>query len=154
MQPVDAQVDGRALAGFNDLVVHLLLHLGHNLLDTCRVDASIGYQLMQCQAANLAANRVESTDDDGFGRIVHHDFHTRGSLQSADVASLTTDDAAFDLIVVNMEHRHAVLDGRFGGHALDGLDHDAFGLLVGGEFRIVHDVVDVTLCIAAGLVLQ
>ena len=43
-----------------------------------------------------------------------------------------------------MKHRHRILDGRFGGHTLDGLDNDALGLLVGGEFGVVHDVVDVT----------
>ena len=59
MQSVDAQVDGGAFSGFDNLVVELFFHFGHHFFDACGVDAPVGHQLVQSQAANLAANGVE-----------------------------------------------------------------------------------------------
>jgi hypothetical protein len=44
--------------------------------------------------------------------------------------------------------------GVFGGHPLDGLDHDALGLLVRGQLGFLGDVLDVGHGGGAGLVLQ
>ena len=59
MQAVDTEVDGCALTGLDDFVVELLLHLCHYLLDACRMDTSVGYELVESKAAYLAANGVE-----------------------------------------------------------------------------------------------
>ena len=59
MQAVDADVDGCALTCLDYLVVELLLHLCHYLLDACRVDTSVGYELVEGKASNLATNGVE-----------------------------------------------------------------------------------------------
>ena len=59
MQAVDAEVDGCALTSLDYLVVELLLHLCHYLLDACRVDTSVGYELVEGKATNLATNGVE-----------------------------------------------------------------------------------------------
>ena len=53
-----------------------------------------------------------------------------------------------------MEYGHGILYGGLGSHALDGLDDDAFCLLVCRHLGIVHDVVDVTCGIGLGLVLE
>ncbi len=152
MQAVDAQVDGCAFAGLDDLVLDLAAYLGHDLLDAGGVDAAVGHQLVQGQTGNLAAHRVKARQDDGLGGVVDDDLDACGSLQGAYVASLTADNAAFDLVVVDVEHGDGILNGRLGGYALNGLDDDALGLLVGGELSIVHDVVDVASCSCLGFV--
>ena len=154
MQTVDTQIDGCALACLHDLVVELLLHLVHNLLDAGRVYAAIGHQLVQGQATSLATHRVETADDDGFGGVVDHNLHATSSLQRTDVAPLTADNPSLYIVVINMEHRHAVLHSRLSGHTLDGLDDNFLGLGIGIEFGLVHDFVDIAGSGRLGLVLQ
>ena len=154
VQAVDAEVDGGALAGFHDLFVHLLLHLGHHFLDARGVDAAVGDELVQGQTSYLTAHRVEAADDDGVGGVIDDNLCSGGSFEGTDVAAFATDDAAFHVVVVDVEHRHAVLHGSLCGYALDGLDDDALGLLVGGHLGVVHDLVDVAGGSRLGLVLQ
>ena len=59
METVDAKVDGCTLTCLDYFVVELLLHLCHNFLDTCRMDTTVGHELMESQAANLTTNGVE-----------------------------------------------------------------------------------------------
>jgi hypothetical protein len=92
---VDTEVDGGALTGFDNLVVQLLLHLGHHFLDTGGMDTAVGHQLVERQTADLTTHRIEGRDNDALGRIVDHNLNAAGSFQGADVASLATDDAAF-----------------------------------------------------------
>jgi hypothetical protein len=61
MQSVDAQVDAGALARFDDLLLQVLLGLGHDLFDASRVDATILHQLVQGQACHFTANRRRSS---------------------------------------------------------------------------------------------
>lgn len=59
IEEVVTKVDSCALASLDYLVVELLLHLCHNFLDACRMDTSVGHELMESQAANLTTNGVE-----------------------------------------------------------------------------------------------
>ena len=59
MQSVYAKVDGCTLTCLDYFVVKLLLYFSHNFLDTCRMNTSVGYKLMQSQAANLTTYRVK-----------------------------------------------------------------------------------------------
>ena len=149
-----AEVDGRALTRFDNFFFHLLLHLGNDFLDACGVDAAVGDELVQGEAADFAANGVEGRDDDGFGRVVHNDFNACGGFEGADVATFAADDAAFHLVVVDVEHGDAVFNCRFRSHALNSLDNDALGLLAGGEFGVVHNLVDVALRVGARFVFE
>ena len=100
---------------------------------------------MQCQTRHLTANRVEGTDHNSFGGVVDHDFHAGRGLERTNVATFTSNDATFHVIILNVEHRHTVFDRGFGGHTLNGLNHDALRLFVGVDFRLIHDFVDVAL---------
>ena len=104
MQAMNTQVDSRALTSLHNLVIKLFLHLGNNLLDACGMDATVADQLVQGQTAHLATDGIEGRDNDGLGGVVDDDFHSAGCLQSTDVTTLTTYDAAFDVIVIYMEH--------------------------------------------------
>ena len=154
MQTVDTQVDGRALTRLDNLIIKLLLHLGHHFLDAGGVDATVAHQLVQGQAANLTTHGIEGRDDDGLGRVVDDDFHAAGSLQCTDVTTLTANDAALDVVVVDVEHRHAILDSRLGSHALNRLDDNLLSLRIGIELGLVDNLVDIAGSIGAGLVLQ
>ena len=154
MQAVDTQVDGRALTRLDNLVVQLLLDLGNHLLDAGGVYAAIAHQLVESQTAGLAAHGVEAADDDSLGRVVDNNLDAAGSLQSTDITTLATDDASLDVVVVDVEHRDAVLDGRLRSHALDGLYHDFLGLGIGVQLGLIHDFIDIAGSGGLGFVLQ
>ena len=148
---VDAEVDACPLAGLEDLVLELFLDLCDHFLDACGMDAAVDDELMKRESCDLPANGIECGKQDGVRGVVHDDFNPGGSLQGADVASLTADDAALDLIVLDGEGRHCVLDGRLSGGALYGIDNDTLGFLGGIEPRLVHGVVDIGLGLRARL---
>ena len=104
MQAMNTKIDSSTLTGLNNFVLKLFLDFGNHLLDTGRMDTSVGHQLVECQTASLAANRVESRDDDSLGGVVDYDFNTAGSLQGTDITTLTTNHTTLDVVVVNVEH--------------------------------------------------
>ena len=142
---MDAQVYAGAFAGFQDFFFQLLGHLGNHFLDAGRMDAAVHHQLVQGQAGYFAAHRVESAEKDGVRGVVHHNLHARSGLQRADVAAFAADDAALHLVVVDGEGGDGILDGRFRGGALDGVDDNALGLFGGVQACIVQAIVDVSL---------
>ena len=143
VQSVDTEVDRGALADLDDLLLDLFLDLGHHLLDAGGVDAAVGDQLVQGQTGDLAAHGVESRKDNRLGGVVDDDLDARRGLQSADVAALSADDAALDLVALDVEYRHGILDGRFGRYTLDRRDDDALGLFRGRHLRLFDRFVDV-----------
>ena len=138
-----SHVDGCALTGFYDFFLHLLAHLGYHLLNSCWVNTAVRHKLMQSQTCNLTAHRVECRQHYGFRSVVNHDFHTGSSFKSTYVAALTAYDATLDFIIVYVKHRHCIFYGSLSGHTLYRFHYYALGLLIGGQFRIVHYVVDV-----------
>ncbi len=154
VQAVDAEVDGRAFAGLDNLLLHLTAHLCNNLLDACRVYAAVHNELVQGEAGDFAAYRVETGKHNRLGSVIDDDFHASCSFESADVAALAADNLALDFVVVNVEHGDGVLDGSLCGDALNRLYDNALGLLAGGHLGIVHDVVDIALGSGLGLVLE
>ena len=143
VQAVDAQVDRRAFADLDDLLLDLFLDLRHHLLDACGMDAAVGHELVQGQPGDFAAHGIEAREDDRLGGVVHDDLDARGGLEGADVAAFAADDAALDFVALNVEDRHGVLDGRLRGYALDRRHDDPFGLLRGGHLRLFDRLVDV-----------
>ena len=152
METVDTQVDSRAFSYLYHLVLQLFLHLLHHLLDTCGVDTSVSYQLMESQAADLTSYGIESTDNNSFRGIVNNNLYTCGSLQCTDISTLTTDDTSLHLVVLDMEDTHAVLNGCLSSHTLNGLNHNLACLGIGIQFGLVHNLVDITLSVGLGLI--
>ena len=142
MQTVHSQIDHGTLTGLYDLVFHLLLHLRYHLLDTSRMDTSVGHKLMQCQTGNFTSNRVECGKNDCFRSIINNDFHTGGCFQSTDITSFTSDDTSFDFIRFDMEYRYGVFYCSFRSYPLDRLDNDTFCFFAGSQFGIIHNIVD------------
>ena len=151
---VYAEVNAGPLSGLENLVLKLLLDLCYDFLDAGRVDTAVDYELMQGEPCNLAPHRVECGQQNGVRSVVHHDFHTCGSLQGPDVPSFTSDDTAFDLVVFDRECSHCILDGSLGGCPLDGGDYYPFSLFCSIQAGVVHGVVDISLGLASRLCLH
>ena len=118
------------------------------------MDTTVAHQLMESQTTSLTTYRIETTDNDSFRRIIDDDFHTGSGLKSTDISSLTTDDAAFHLIIIYMEHADGVLYSSLRSYTLDGLNHNLLGLLVGIQLGLIHNLVDITSGSGLGLVLH
>ena len=68
MEAVDPRLERRLFAGvFNDLV-DFLRRLFDGLLDPRRMDTAVLDQFFKGDARDLAADRIESGEDDGFRR--------------------------------------------------------------------------------------
>ena len=143
MQTMHTQIYRRPFTGFDDFFFDLLAHFCNHLLDTGRVDTSVGHQLMQCQSGDFAAYRIERRKYDSFGGIVYDDLYTGSGFQCPDITTLTTDDTTLYFVGVDMEHGHGIFNRRFGRYTLYALYHDPLGFFVRRHFRIVHDVVDI-----------
>ena len=143
VQTMDTQVDSGALTYLDNLLLNLLLDLCYNLLDACRVDAAVGNKLVQGQTGDLTANRVEATQDNSLGGVINDNLDACGSLQSADVTTLTADDATLNLVAVDIEYRHGILDGCLGGNTLDRGDDNTLCLLGSGELCLLDGLVDI-----------
>ena len=151
---MDPKVYAGSLTCLKYLVLKLFLNLGHNFLDTRRVDSSVNDKLVQGESGNFPADRIERGKKNGVRCVVNHDLDTCGSLKGTDITSLTTDNPSLDLIVLDRECRHGVLDGGLGGRSLDGVDDDSLGLLGSVQASLVHRVVDVGLSLGPRLSLH
>ena len=143
MHAMDSEVDTCPLTCLHDLVLKLLLYLCDYFLDTCRVDTAVDHELVESKSCNLPSYRVECRKENCLRSVVYNDFHSCSCLESADVTSFTSDDAALDLVAFDMEYSHGVFDSCFRSCSLDCVDHDTFSFLACGKTCLVHDIVDV-----------
>ena len=135
-----AQIYTCTLSHLVDFLLYLAACLGHHLFDTGWMDAPIGHQFVQRQAGYLPPHGIEATDDNGVGRIVDDDFHPCQTLEGAYVAPFASDDASLYFLILKVKHAHRILYCALGGRALYALHHYLFGLLVGRDFSLLHDV--------------
>lgn len=131
VQAVDIGLEHGALAlGLNG-GVHLPLGLLHHLLDAGGMDAAVLDELLQGDAGDFPAHRVEAGDGDGLRRVVDDQIHAGHGLQRADVAALAADDAALHLVIGQGNHRDGGFGHMVGGAALNGQGQDLLGAGVG-----------------------
>lgn len=142
VQSVYAQIDCRPLAGLDDLFLDLLLHLGYDLFDTRRVDASVGHELVQREPGDFAANGIEAD------RMIASGVSS--TMISMPVAPPAPDITAFAAIMRPFTSSLSILKtvtefsiAGLGGHALNRLHDDFLGLFAGGHLGLFHDFVDV-----------
>ena len=154
MQTVYAQVDGSALAGFDNLFLDLFLHFSHHFLDARGVDTSVCYELVQSQTCYLAANGVEGREGDTLRSVVHYYLYAGCGFECTDISSFAANDTSFDLIVFDVEDGDSVLYGRLGRNALNGLNDNLFRLFVDRLLGLFHHVVDVGHGVGFGFVFE
>ena len=86
--------------------------------------------------------RVETRECDGLGRVVDNEIDAGDLLEGANVSSLTTDDAALDVIRRNLDGSDGALGRVIGGHALNGDGEDLSGLAIGFGLGARLDITD------------
>src|SRR2546422_7310591 len=75
------------------------------------MDPAVHDELVERNPRHLAADGVEPTDDHGFGGVIDDQVDPRRLLQGPDVAALLADDAAFELVGRQRQHRDRNLGG-------------------------------------------
>src|SRR6266550_3180496 len=128
------------LARLDDARVHVGLRLLHDLFDAARMDAAVGDQPLERQAADLAAHRLEAGHDDRIGRVVDDDVDAGGGLERANVAALAPDDAALHFVGRQQHGRHARLGRLLGGDPLDRERDDLLRFAIGVLLGLLGDV--------------
>ena len=135
VQAADVGLEGRLLAGLDDVGLELGLGLVVGLLDPGRVDAAVLQELLERHARDLAADAVEAGEDHGVRRVVDDEVDAGEVLERADVAALAADDAALHVVGGELDDGHGGLGGVAGGQPLhhDGEDvaHAAVGVALG-----------------------
>ena len=154
VQTVDTEVNRRTLTRFDHFFVDLLFHLAHHFFDAGGVNTAVRNQVVECQTRHFATNGVESADNNSFGGVIDNDFYAGRRFQGTNVSSFAANNATFHVVILDMENRDAVFNCRFGGHTLNGLNDNALRLLVGIDFRLIHDLVDVALGVRLCFCLQ
>ena len=69
------------------------------------MDPAICEQVLECDARNLAAYSVERRKHDGAGCVVDDHIDSSGGFEGTDVATLATDDAAFQIVRWQLHRR-------------------------------------------------
>ena len=131
VEPLDAGVERGLVAGLVHLLADERLGLLEHLLDAGGMDAAVGDESLQGDAADLAADGVEAGEHDRLGGVVDDQVDAGELLEGADVAALAADDAALHVVAGDVHDRHGRLGGVVGSDALDGDADDVAGLLVG-----------------------
>ena len=142
VKTLQADLQHRRLPLLFDPLQDLDSGLGDDLLDSGRMNPAVDYQLVQRDSSHLAADGVETADDDGFRGVVHYQVDPRRLLKGPDVAALFADDAALELVGRQRQHRDRNLGGLVGGNALyrlgDDLPGPALALVASSKLRLPH----------------
>src|SRR5699024_1869617 len=83
----DVRLEGGFFAPVADVVLHVLLGAGDDLLDAGRVDATVADQFTERQLGDLAPERIEAGQQHGLGRVVDDQVNAGQALEGADVAA-------------------------------------------------------------------
>lgn len=111
------------------------------------MDTTVNDQLFECQTCDFTANRIERGQGDGLGRIVDDEVYAGKGFQRADVAALSTDNAALHLVVRQRNNRNGRLGYLIGGTALDCGRDDLTGSLLALVLQALIDLTQLDGCI-------
>ena len=100
------------------------------------MDAAVGDQPLDRLLGDLAAVRIEAGEDDRARRVVDDQVDAGGELERPDVAPLTADDAALEIVARQIDDRDGRFDGVFGAAALDRFGDVLLGAVDGRLARL------------------
>ena len=81
---------------------HFLLALFDNFFDSSRMNSAVGNQFVERATSDFAADRIETGNDYDTGSIVDNHIDTRLFFKGPNVTAFATDDAAFHVVVGNI----------------------------------------------------
>ncbi len=146
MDPRYACFVGGLQAGSPDDLVELRLGLAHHRFDATRMDPTVLQEGLESAAGDLAPNRIEGRDDDGLGGVVDDEVNARRRFEGPDVAPLTADDAALQLLAGQTDQGNGALAAVLAGVALNGHGDDVLGgvlrSLAGGLLHLLQPAGD------------
>src|SRR5437588_4246026 len=154
MQATDPDLVDGGLGRLLPDLVDLGARLRDHLLDPRRVDPAIDEQTLEGALRDLAADRVESGDDDGFRRVVDDQVDAREGLERSDVATLAADDPALHIIRGEGDDGDAVLRGVLRGIALERHGDDVARPVVRSLARFRLQLADLSVRKVANLLLD
>src|SRR5215203_1263945 len=123
-------VEGLAACALH-LLLHVLLGLGHYLLDAPGVDAPVLHEASHGDPGHLAADRIEAGDHHGLRRVVDYHVHPGRGLEGPYVPALAAYDAALHVVGGQRDGLDRGLGGQIRGQALHGRGDQAPRLDVG-----------------------
>ena len=133
VQADDVCLQGRLLAEPANVLLHVLLGLLDDLLDSGRMNSPVLDQPFERDLGDLAADAVEAGDDDHAGRVVDDHVDAGRLLEGADVAPLAADDPPFHLVVGDVDRADGDFGGVRRGVALDRGGQDLAAFLLAGS---------------------
>jgi hypothetical protein len=104
------------------------------------VDSAVNDEPLHGFAGDFAADGVEAGQNDGIGGIIDQDRDAGGSFEGADIASFSSDDAAFDVISLKDDCGGGIFEGVITGVALEGGAEDSACFGLGPGASIFEDV--------------
>src|ERR1044071_2203181 len=138
----EAEGECGGFAFLEQLLVKFLTNLLDQLFDARRMDAAVLHQAFEGDARDLAANRIEARENDGFGSVVDDEIDAGRELERADVASLASDDASLHVLARQVDDGDRVLGDVVRRHALDGHAKNLLRLLIAQLGRFALDALD------------
>ncbi len=130
----------RLLALAHDGFVHFLRHFRHDFVNARRVDASVLNQPNHRFTRDRAADRVEGGQQHGAGRIVNQHGHASRIFKRANIPSLASDDAAFDVVPIERDGGGGVFKCLIARVALNRHGDDFAGLFLGARLRVIENL--------------
>ncbi len=133
VQTADLRFLHGLLAEPANLLLDILLRFGDQLLDARRMDSAVGDELVECDAGNFAANRVERADDHHARRVVDDHVDAGRLFERTNVPPFAADDAAFHFVAGNIDGAGRGLGGMGGRKTLNRGEQDFFGFDIGNR---------------------
>ena len=99
------------------------------------MNAPVRDKLLERETGNLTANRIEPRHYYSIGSIVDDDIHSGSELERANVAALSSDDAALHLIIGKCHGGDCRLRRLFSRNTLDRKRYDLLRFAVGITLR-------------------
>jgi hypothetical protein len=154
MERADVRLEHRLLPHLDHVLVDLRLRLVEGLLDPGRMDAPVLKQLVEREAGDLAPHAVEPREQDRARGVVDDEVDPGQRLEGADVAALPADDAALQLVRLQLHHRDRRLHRVARRHPLHHRGQDASRAPVGVTPGLLLHLPDHAGAVVAQLVLE
>ena len=142
IESADADLVDRRLCRFLHDLVDLGPSLADHLLNPRGMDAPVHEKPLERALRDLAANGVETGDDDRLGSVVDDQVYAGEGFEGSDVPPFAADDPTLHVVARESHDRHAVLGCVLGGIALERHGDDVAGPLVrplaGLDLELAH----------------